>query len=63
MTANTHGITRHFDELGRVVIPIELRKALGFGAREQVEIQRVGKTLVLRKPADPCGACGGTGTA
>ncbi|MCI8363451.1 MAG: transition state regulator Abh, partial [Eubacterium sp.] len=32
------GIVRRLDELGRITIPIELRRSLGIGDRESLEI-------------------------
>lgn len=44
------GIVRRIDELGRVVIPKELRKTLGLKEGEQMEIFTTGeKELVLKK--------------
>ena len=35
----TTGIVRKIDELGRVVLPIEMRKTLNLQIRDEVEIQ------------------------
>lgn len=43
------GIVRRIDELGRVVIPKELRKTLRLSQGEQVEIYTADDALVLRK--------------
>ncbi len=32
------GITRKIDELGRIVLPIELRRGLGIGEKDALEI-------------------------
>ena len=32
------GIVRRIDELGRIVVPIEMRRALDIGERETMEI-------------------------
>ena len=34
----TTGIVRKIDDLGRIVIPIELRKTLGLSVRDDIEI-------------------------
>ena len=34
----TTGITRKIDELGRIVLPIELRKQFGISERDSLEI-------------------------
>src|SRR3990172_2377692 len=39
------------DEKGRVSIPAEIRREIGLGEGEEVVIDRVGSTLVLRKVA------------
>ena len=51
------GIVRNFDDLGRVVIPKEIRKMLGFENNSPVEILKVNDTVVLRKPANSCVVC------
>src|SRR5687768_4347941 len=35
--AGRTGIVRHIDELGRIVIPSEIRKRFGFGVKDPVE--------------------------
>lgn len=48
------GIVRRLDELGRITIPIELRRSLGIGDREAVEIYTENNKIVLEKyqPSD-----------
>jgi AbrB family looped-hinge helix DNA binding protein len=43
------GIVRRVDELGRVVIPREIRRALRINDGDPLEICRDGMNLVLRK--------------
>lgn len=43
------GIVRKVDELGRVVIPIELRRSLGIGEKDALEIFIDGKQVILQK--------------
>lgn len=43
------GIVRKVDELGRVVLPIELRRTLGIEERDAIEIFVDGDKIVLRK--------------
>ena len=43
------GIVRRVDELGRVVIPREIRRALRINDGDPLEICRDGTNLVLRK--------------
>ena len=43
------GIVRRVDDLGRVVIPIELRRTLGIGEKDSLEIFVDGDSVILRK--------------
>lgn len=43
------GIVRRVDELGRVVIPIELRRTLGIQDKDAVEIYVDDDCIILRK--------------
>lgn len=43
------GITRRLDELGRIVIPMEIRKNLNIEIREPLEILQVGTKLKFLK--------------
>ncbi len=52
------GITRKVDELGRVVIPIELRRSLGITIRDSLEIYMEGEFIVLKKQETTCIFCG-----
>lgn len=54
------GIVRRVDELGRIVIPKELRRVYGINPNDPVEIFTSGEEIVLRKykPADGCSLCG-----
>ena len=52
------GITRKIDELGRIVLPIELRRALDLGERDAVEIFTEADTIVLKKHQESCIFCG-----
>lgn len=46
-------IVRKVDELGRIVIPIELRRLLDVDMHDTVELQVEDDQLILRK-AEPC---------
>ncbi len=48
------GIVRRLDELGRITLPIELRRTLGVGEREPLEIYVEEDRIILQKyePAD-----------
>ncbi len=43
------GIVRKVDELGRVVIPIELRRTLGIEEKDALEIYVEEDSIILRK--------------
>lgn len=43
------GIVRKVDELGRVVLPIELRRSLGIEVRDPIEIFVDGERIILQK--------------
>lgn len=48
------GIVRRLDELGRITLPIELRRTLGVGERDSLEIYVENDRIILQKyePAD-----------
>lgn len=48
------GIVRKVDELGRVVIPIELRRTLGIGEKDSLEIFVDGDQIILKKYEPAC---------
>lgn len=52
------GIIRKVDDLGRIVIPIELRRSLGIGEQDPLEIYVDDDRIVLRKSALVCIFCG-----
>ncbi|MCH4887369.1 AbrB/MazE/SpoVT family DNA-binding domain-containing protein [Acidaminobacter sp. JC074] len=52
------GIVRKVDELGRVVIPIELRRTLMIGEKDALEIFVEGDTIILKKYEPACVFCG-----
>ena len=56
----TTGIRRKVDDLGRVVIPASMRRSLGIGLGDEVEITIEDDRLVLFKPAERCTFCGST---
>ena len=55
------GIVRHLDELGRIVIPSEIRKSFGLAEKDAIEISVRGETIVLSKPHRACVFCGRDG--
>lgn len=52
------GIVRRIDELGRVVIPKEMRKVLELKERDPMEIEIEGTEIILRKYENRCAFCG-----
>lgn len=52
------GIVRKVDELGRIVIPMELRKSLGIAEKDALEIYVDGGQIILRKYVPGCVFCG-----
>lgn len=52
------GIVRRVDDLGRIVIPMELRRTLGINVRDPLAIFVDGERIVLQKHADICAICG-----
>jgi len=55
------GIVRDVDQLGRVVIPSELRSTLGIGTNTPLEIFVDGDMIVMRKYYPGCVFCGERG--
>lgn len=54
------GIVRRVDELGRVVIPIELRNKFNISEKDPIEIYVDGSSIILKKSEQSCIFCGGT---
>ena len=52
------GMIRRVDELGRVVIPKEIRKKLEISEKDPIEIYVEGHSIVLKKIEDNCIFCG-----
>jgi len=52
------GIVRKVDELGRVVLPIELRRTLDIAEKDALEIYVDGSTIILKKYEPACIFCG-----
>ena len=51
------GIVRKVDELGRIVLPIELRRTLDINEKDALEIFVDGTTVVLKKYEPSCIFC------
>ena len=52
------GIVRKLDDLGRIVLPIELRRTLEIEERDPVEIFIEDNTIILKKYQPACIFCG-----
>lgn len=52
------GIVRKVDELGRIVIPIELRRTLDIDIKDSLEIYVDGSYVLLKKYEPACVFCG-----
>lgn len=52
------GIVRKVDELGRIVLPIELRRTLDIEVKDALEIYVDGSQIVLKKYEPACVFCG-----
>ena len=52
------GIIRRIDELGRIVIPKELRKKLEINIKDPMEIFVDGHSITLKKVENNCVFCG-----
>ncbi len=54
------GIIRKVDELGRVVIPIEIRNKFDIAEKDPIEIYVDGSSIILKKYEPNCVFCGNT---
>lgn len=54
------GIIRKVDELGRIVIPIEIRNKFDISEKDPIEIYVDGSSIVLKKYEPNCVFCGNT---
>lgn len=52
------GIVRKVDELGRIVIPIEVRRSLDVEIKDSLEIYVEGEHIILKKYEPACIFCG-----
>ena len=52
------GITRPIDQLGRVVLPMELRKVLKLETGTPLEIYTEGESIILKQYKRGCTLCG-----
>ena len=55
------GMVREIDKLGRLVLPIELRRMLDISAGDGIEMFSDGDMIILKKYAPCCIFCGEAG--
>ena len=60
MAGNT-GMTRQVDDLGRIVIPKEIRKSFCIVEGARLEISVSGKSIILTPKEEGCVVCGRVG--
>ena len=51
------GIVRKVDELGRIVLPIEMRRTLDIAEKDSLEIYVEGNAVILKKYKPSCIFC------
>lgn len=56
---STSGMARKVDDLGRIVLPVEMRRLFGIRAGDALEIAVDDAGIVLRKRETRCVFCGG----
>ena len=56
----TTGLPRKVDHLGRIVVPVELRRLLGIKEGDELEVSLDDDRIVLVRPATDCALCHGT---
>ena len=52
------GMVRKVDDMGRIVLPVELRRSLGIVERDELEISVESDRIVLKKFEPRCIFCG-----
>ena len=54
------GVVRPLDSLGRIVLPIELRRTMGLACKDKLEIFVENDSIILKKYDPNCIFCGAT---
>ena len=54
------GIVRKVDELGRIVLPVEMRRTLDIAEKDALEIYVEGTSVILKKYKPSCIFCDAT---
>jgi len=55
------GIVRRIDALGRIVIPVELRRTLGIKVHDPLSMRLDGEGVVIERSRTSCSICGAEG--
>lgn len=58
MAMKSTGVVRQLDTLGRIVLPIELRRTMDIGFKDMVEIFVEDDRIILKKYHPACIFCG-----
>lgn len=58
MAMKSTGVVRQLDTLGRIVLPIELRRTMDIGVKDMVEIFVENDQIILKKYHPSCIFCG-----
>ena len=53
------GAKRTIDELGRVVIPKDIRNGLGIAPRDRLNVYAEDSRIIIEKEEDSCALCSG----
>lgn len=56
-TMKSTGVVRQLDTLGRIVLPIELRRTMNIGVKDMLEIYVEGDEIILKKYHPSCIFC------
>ncbi|MHB1444940.1 MAG: AbrB/MazE/SpoVT family DNA-binding domain-containing protein [Acidimicrobiales bacterium] len=56
---NNGGLPRRIDHLGRIVVPVELRRLLGIKAGDELEVAVRDGAITLTKAGQACALCSG----
>lgn len=57
ITMKSTGVVRQLDTLGRIVLPIELRRTMDIGVKDMLEIFVEGDEIILKKYHPSCIFC------
>jgi transcriptional pleiotropic regulator of transition state genes len=55
---NSTGLPRRIDHLGRIVVPVELRRMLSISPGDELEVSVKGEAITLTKLHQACVFCG-----